>query len=72
MRRHERTNVLETDFSRTARRQDVLDTPVCSVSARAEEDRTLLLIPSDLIGREVEFDAFDIRLPVSRGDVELI
>ena len=55
MRRHERTNVLETDFSRTARRQDVLDTPVCSVSTRAEEDHTLLLIPSDLIGREAEF-----------------
>ena len=72
MRRHECTNVLETDFSWSARRQDVLDTPVCRVSARAKEDRRLLLIPNDLICREVEFGAFDIRLAVSRGGVELI
>ena len=31
----------------------------------------MFIVPSDLIGSEIEFSAFDIRLPVSRGEVEL-
>ena len=72
MSSHESTDVLETNFSQTSWRQNIFDSPLSSISARTEEDSTLSAIPSNLISSEIEFSAFDIRLPVFLDKVELI
>ncbi len=46
MRHHQSADIFEADFGWVVQRQNVLDSPVSCIPARAEEDSMLLSIPS--------------------------
>ena len=69
MRCHSRRNILEAQFSQSARRQNILDLPVSDISTGTQEDSLLFAAICNIISGEVELRPFGIRLPVSGDEV---